>query len=449
MLEEFPAVTIPLLGIAGIGFFWVRLGQLLEAQFMGAWACIRHAKTAPTSAARVLWLGLLIAALSFPCDAARPDRPIKIGVLVDMNGPLSSATGRGSVEAVRMAVEDFGGRIKGRRIEIVIGDHQNKPDIGAEIAREWLDNENVDVLVDVANSSVALGVAEIARARGKIFLTSAASSVLTGKACAPTTVQWTWNTYAAATGVVRATSGPHTGSWYFITSDFAFGHALEQAASRAVEKLGGKIVGHELAPFPTTDFGSFLIQAQQSKASVIALATAGADTVNLMKQAAEFGLIRPSGPRVIPLQLMIDEVKAIGLKSGQGIYALTGFYHGQSAAAMSWSRRFFATMHAMPTQIQAGDYSAVLHYLQAIQVTGTTDSSAVLAEMRRVPVNDMFAPGGFIREDGQMVHDMYLLQIKSPGESTGPWDLARIIETVRGRDAFLPLSESECPLVRK
>lgn len=416
---------------------------------IGARAGMGRARQTRTLAAIVACFLALLLGPNFPCRAKSLDEPIKVGVLVDMNGPLSSATGRGSVEAVRMAAEEFGGQINGHRIEILTADHQNKPDVGAEIARKWFDADNIDVLVDVANSSVALGIVEIARSRGKIFLTNAASSVLTGKACAPTTIQWTWDTYAAATGVVKAIFGRDADSWFFITSDFAFGHALEQDGTHAVEKLGGKVVGHVLAPFGTADFGSFLIQAQQSKASVIALATAGADTVNLMKQAAEFGLVRPGGPHVIPLQLMIDEIKAVGLKSGQGVYALTGFYHDQSPSAMSWSHRFFERMHAMPTQIQAGDYSAVRHYLQAVLATRTTNPSTVLAKMRATPVNDMFTTGGLIREDGQMVHDMYLLQIKAPEESAGPWDLARIVKTIPGSEAFRPLSDTDCPLVHK
>jgi branched-chain amino acid transport system substrate-binding protein len=379
----------------------------------------------------------------------RLEDSIKIGVLTDMNGPLSGATGRGSIEAVRMAVEDFGSVVNGRRIEIVTGDHQNKPDIGSAIARKWFDVDHVDVIVEAANSAVGLAVVEIARPLNKILLIGAASSDFTGTACAPTSIQWTWDTYSASTGIVNAVFNPTSDKWFFITSDFAFGHALEQDGTKAIDRLGGKVVGRTRVPFGTNDFSSFLLQAQQSKASVIALATAGADTVNLMKQAAEFGLTKPGSARVVPMQIMLTEIKAIGSELGQGIHTLFAFHHDRSPEAKSWSSHFFERANAMPTQIQAGDYSAVRHYLQAVKTTGTAEPLTVVATMKATPVDDMFATGGIVRPDGSLVHDMYLVQIKSPPESTGPWDLVRIVKTIPGNQAFRPLSESECPLVRK
>jgi branched-chain amino acid transport system substrate-binding protein len=383
-----------------------------------------------------------------PAHAQISDDVIKVGVITDMNGPLSSATGRGSVEAARMAAEEFGFAINGRRIEILMADHQNKPDIGASIVRQWFDVEHVDAVADIANSAVGFAIVEIARPRNKVVLVGAGSSDFTGKACAPTSIQWTWDTYSASTGTVKAVFGPDADRWFFISSDFAFGHALERDGMAAVEKLGGTVVGHVRAPFGTADFSSFLLQAQQSNASVIAFGTAGADTVNLLKQAAEFHLAK-RGVRVVPLQLMIDEVKAIGLELGQGNFALMAFHNERSPEAKAWSRRFFDRVNAMPTAIQAGTYSAVRHYLQAIKDTGTDEPLAVVAKMRATPVNDMFASGGYLREDGRMVHDMYLTEIKTPAESTGPWDLVKILKTVRGNEAFRPLAESECPLIRR
>ena len=274
------------------------------------------------------------------------------------------------------------------------------------------------------------------------------SSDFTGKACAPNSIHWTWDTYGAATTTARAIVGPDANTWFFIASDYAFGRALERDGASAVEKAGGKVVGRVWPPFNNADFSSFLLQAQQSGAAVIAFATGGQDTINLVKQAAEFGLAK-SGTRVVPMQMMLDEVKAIGLQLGQGNYATMAFHHDRSPEARIWALRFFERMKAMPTQIQAGTYSAVRHYLQAVKELGTDEPLAVLAKMRATPVNDIFASGGYIREDGRMVHDMYFVQIKAPAESKDPWDLVKIVKTIPGDEAFRPLSESECPLLKK
>src|SRR5579863_5550403 len=396
-------------------------------------------------------LGLILsvtAGLVGPARAQVSDGAIKIGVVTDLNGPLASATGRGSVEAARMAAEEFGNAVNGRPIEILSADHQNKPDIGAAIVRRWFDVEHVNVAADIANSAVGFAIVELARPSNKIVLVGAGSSDFTGKACAPTSIHWTWDTYSSATGSVKAVFGPGADKWFFISPDLAFGHAFERDGIATVEKLGGTVVGHIRAPFGTADFSSFLLQAQQSNASVIAFGTAGGDTVNILKQAAEFRLAKP-GVRVMPLQLMIDEVKAIGLELGQGNFALMAFHHERSPEAKAWSLRFFDRVKAMPSAIQAGTYSAVRHYLQAVQASGTDEPLAVVAKMRATPVNDMFATGGYLREDGRMVHDMYLTQIKTPAESTGPWDLVKIIKTVRGEDVFRPLVDSECPLIKR
>jgi branched-chain amino acid transport system substrate-binding protein len=387
--------------------------------------------------------------LTWAAPAPGGEGTIKIGVMADMNGPLSSASGRGSLEAARMAAEEFSWSIGGKRIEIISADHQNKPDVGSEIARHWFDVEHVDVVADLSNSAVGFAVVDVAKPLNRIVLVSGpGSSDFTGKACASTSIHWTWDTYAAATSTARAIVSPDANTWFFIASDFAFGHALERDGARAVEKLGGKVVGSVWPPFNNSDFSSYLLQAQQSKASVIAFATGGQDTVNLVKQAAEFNLAR-SGMRIVPMQMMLDEIKAIGLELGQGTYATIAFHHARSVEARKWAERFFERMNAMPTQIQAGTYSAVRHYLQAVKDLGNDEPLAVVAKMRATPVNDIFATGGYIREDGRMVHDMYLVQIKTPAESKDPWDLVKIIKTIRGDDAFRPLSESECPFVKK
>jgi branched-chain amino acid transport system substrate-binding protein len=398
-------------------------------------------------------MSCLILAVAAGYTWAGPSRggesSVKIGVMADMNGPLSTASGRGSLEAARMAAEEFNWSVNGKPIEIISADHQNKPDIGAAIARRWFDVEHIDVIADLTNSAVGFAVVEIARPLNKIVLVSGpGSSDFTGKACAPTSIQWTWDTYAAATGSVRAIIGPDANRWFFIASDFAFGHALERDATMAVEKLSGKVVGRVWPPFNNADFSSFLLRAQQSGASVIAFATAGQDTINLVKQAVEFGLVKP-GTRVVPMQLMLDEVKAIGLQLGQGNYATMAFHHDRSPEARSWAQRFFERMKAMPTQIQAGTYSAVRHYLQAVKDSGADEALVVLTKMRATPVNDIFASGGYIREDGRMVHDMFLVQIKTPAESKDSWDLIKIIKIIPGDEAFRPLSESECPLLKK
>ena len=406
--------------------------------------------TITRAAAQTSCLVLVLAAgLAATGPARGGESVIKIGVMADMNGPLSTASGPGSVEAARMASEEFGWTIDGKRIEIIAADHQNKPDIGAAIARQWFEIERVDVIADLTNSAVGFAVVEIAKPLNKIVLISGpGSSDFTGKACTPTSIQWTWDTYAAATATARAMVGSDTKTWFFIASDYAFGHALERDGASAVEKFGGKVVGRVWPPFNNPDFSSYLLQAQQSKASVIAFATGGQDTVNLVKQAAEFNLGK-SGIRIAPMQMMLDEMKAIGPELGQGDYATMAFHHNRSSEARKWADRFFKRMNAMPTQIQAGTYSAVRHYLQAIKDSGTDRPLAVLGKMRATPVNDIFATGGYIREDGRMVHDMYLVQIKTPAESKDPWDLVKIIKTISGDDAFRPLSESECPLVKK
>ena len=338
------------------------------------------------------------------------DDVIKIGVMADMNGPLSTASGR-----ARSKQPDGSGTIgwsvHGKPIEIISADHQNKPDIGAAIARHWFDVEHVDVIADLTNSAVGFAVVEVARPLNKIVLVSGpGSSDFTGKACAPTSIQWTWDTYAAATGSAQAIVGPDANTWFFIASDFAFGHALERDAASAVEKLGGKVVGRVWPPFNNSDFSSYLLQAQQSKASVIAFATAGQDTVNLVKQASEFKLAKP-GTRVVPMQMMLDEVKAIGPELGQGDYATLAFHHDRSPEAKP-GRAFLRADEGNANADLGRNLFGGAPLSAGRQGSGTDEPLAVLAKMRTTPVNDIFATRGYIREDGRMVHDMYLVQIK-------------------------------------
>ncbi len=378
-------------------------------------------------------------------DDAISDGVIKIGVLNDMSGIYADMAGRGSVIAAEMAAEEFGGAILGKPIVIVSGDHQNKPDIGVTLVNRWIDEEQVDVIADIPTSSVLLAVQEIGRQKNRLVLASTGgSSDFTGQACAPTGIHWTYDTYglAVGTGLPLADQGP----WYFLTADYAFGHALERDTKAAVEAAGGKVLGGVRHPQGTSDFSSFLLQAQGSGARMIGLANAGADSVNAIKQAAEFGLAA-SGLRLAGLYLHITDIHAIGLETAQGLIMTQAFYWDLNDETRAWSERFFARHGAMPTMGQAGTYSAVRHYLQAVTDAGTDATDAVNAQMRATPVNDMFAKNGHIRPDGRMVHDLYVLEVKAPGESTRPWDYLKLIRTVPGDQAFRPLDQGGCPLV--
>lgn len=396
-----------------------------------------------STAAALLSLLLPIAS---PAFAAEPVKPLKIGVLNDMSGIYADMAGPGSVIAAQMAVEDFGGTVLGRPIEIVTGDHQNKPDVGSAIVNRWIDEEGVDVIADIPTSSVLLAVQEIGRRKNKLVLASTGgSSDFTGKFCAPTGIHWTYDTYALAvgTGAPLAKDGP----WFFITADYAFGHALERDTADAVTKAGGKVVGSVKHPQGTTDFSSYLLKAQSSGAKLVAFASSGADEVNAIKQATEFGLPQ-SGIKLAGLYLHITDIHAIGLETAQGLILTQGFYWDLNDETRAWSKRFYARHKAMPTMGQAGTYSAILHYLNAVKAAGTTDTEKVVAQMKATPVNDFFAKNGHIREDGRMVHDLYVLQVKAPAESKYPWDYLKLIRTIPGDEAFRPLAEGGCPLVK-
>ena len=374
---------------------------------------------------------------------------VKIGVLTDQSGNFSSLSGTGSVLAAEMAATDYGGTVAGKPIEIINADHQNKTDIGLQIARRWYDVDGVDAIVDVPNSAIVLGVQEIAKERNRVLLVSGGGTAdLTGKACSPVGIHWTWDTYSFAVGSARALLEQGNDTWFFLTADFAFGAAMQRDATNVIESGGGKVLGAVKHPLQSADFSSFLLQAQNSGAKIVALANGGSDTINSVKQAAEFGLTE-HGQKLAALAIYITDVHAIGLKGSQGLVLTTAFYWDRDDETRGWSRRFFARHGAMPTQAQAGVYSAVMHYLKAIAATGTDEARAVVTRMKATPVDDFFARGGKIRADGRMVHDMYLAQVKKPEESHYAWDYYTILRTIPGDQAFRPLSESECPLVVK
>lgn len=375
---------------------------------------------------------------------------VKIGVLNDQSGVYADLAGPGSVTAAKMAVEDFGGKVLGKPIEVIFADHQNKPDVATPIVNQWIDVDNVDVVVDVPTSSVALAVQEITKNKNRVHLNSTAgTSDLTGKACSPTGIHWTYDTYALANSTGRALTKDGGNTWFFIVADYAFGHALEKDTAAAVTSQGGKVVGSVNTPFPNQDFSSFLLQAQASGAKVIGLANAGGDMINAVKQAQEFG-ITASGQRLAGLLVFITDIHSLGLPVTQGLVLTTGFYWDRDDATRAWSKRFAERNGGrMPTMVQAGVYSAVMHYLAAIKTAGTDEAKAVVAKMKETPVNDFFAQNGRIRADGRMVHDMYLVQVKKPEESKYPWDYYKILRVVPGDEAFRPMDQGNCPLAAK
>jgi len=373
---------------------------------------------------------------------------VKLGVLNDMSSLYADISGAGSVEAARMAITDFGGSVNGKKIELISADHQNKPDVGSAIATQWFDNDGVDAIVDVPTSSVALAVQQIARTKGKAFLISgAAASDLTGKACSPTSVHWTYDTVALANGTGGAVVKAGGDTWFFITADYAFGHALERDTARVVEANGGKVLGKVRAPLNTADFSSFLLQAQGSKAKIIGLANAGGDTINSIKQAGEFGIVEGS-QKLAGLLVFITDIHSLGLQAAHGLQLTEAFYWDQNDATRAWSKRFFDKIGREPSMVQAGVYGAVTHYLNAIKATNSDDGLTVVKQMKATPINDFMTKNGKIREDGTLVRDMYLFEVKAPAESKGPWDYYKQIAVISGEDAFKLPGPNECPLVK-
>jgi branched-chain amino acid transport system substrate-binding protein len=400
---------------------------------------------------RVVSLAVLSAALA--CGAARADISdgiIKIGVMNDMSGTYSDLSGPGSVVAAQTAVEDFGAAAKGLKVEIVGADHQNKPDIGSNVVRQWIDVDKVDVIVDVPTSSVALAVNEIVRQKNKVFLISgAAASNLTGDRCSPNTVHWTYDTWSLANGTGEAIVKTGGKTWYFLTADYAFGHALERDTAAVVEKNGGRVAGKVRHPFPATDFSSFLLQAQASRAQVIGLANAGADTTNAIKQAAEFGIVR-SGQRLAALLIFLTDIKALGLQTAQGLTFTEAWYWDMNDANREFASKFAARNKGVyPSMIHAGVYSAVTHYLKAVsELKSDADGKAVVAKMKSTQTDDKLFGQGTIREDGRKLHPMYLFEVKKPAESKGPWDLYHLRATIPTEQAFRPVKDGGCPLVK-
>lgn len=397
---------------------------------------------------RMVALAAIIAAESI-CPATAQNGPIRIGVLNDQSGLYAEFGGLGSVTAAKMAVEDFGGKALGRDIEIVSADHQNKADIGTQIARKWFDQDNVLAIADLTNSGVALAVQGLAKEKKRITLASGPGSTrLTQEDCSPLGFAWTWDTYSSVIGTARTVLKDGGKSWFILAADYAFGKQMAEDLRKVITANGGTVAGEVRAPLSTPDFSSFLLQAQSSKAQIIALANGGADTTNSVKQASEFGIVQ-GGQRLASMALVISDVHALGLQAAQGILATTGYYWDRDDESRAFGNRYMKLTGRMPGMIQAGVYSSVLHYLKALKAAGTDDTDAVAAKMRELPVNDFFAKNGKVRIDGKMEHDMYLIQVKAPSESKAPWDYYKILRTIPAEEASIPLSEGKCPLVKK
>ncbi|NOG73426.1 ABC transporter substrate-binding protein [Roseicella sp. DB1501] len=395
-------------------------------------------------------LALTLATVLVPglATAQVSDDVLRVGVLNDLSGPYADFAGPGSVVAARLAAEDMGGRVLGKPIEVIGGDHQNKPDVGAALARRWIDTDRVDMVIDMPNSAVALAVQQVGRERSRIIInTSAATTELTGKQCSPVGFHWVLDSYALTSGITRAVMRQGGKSWYYLTVDYEGGYAQERASEVVINAEGGKVMGRARHPLNTADFSSFLLQAQASRAQVVALANAGTDTVTAIKQAGEFGLTK-QGQRLVGFFVNITDIKALGLPTAQGVVSVDAWYWDQDEETRAFAKRF-AERHQgrMPTQYQTGVYSGVRHWLKAVEAAGTDEATAVAAKMRELPVQDVFTRNGRVRADGRHVHDVHLVEVKKPEESKGPWDLYRIVSTIPGEQAFRPLNEGGCPLV--
>ncbi len=398
---------------------------------------------------RYVSLAALFGLSFFMLNAAQgADDIIRIGILNDQSGLYADFGGKSSVDAARMAVEDFGGKVLGKSIEIVSADHLNKPDMASAIARRWFDVDGVGAVADLTNSAVALAVQQIAKDQAKITLAvGPATTRLTNENCSPTGFHWAFDTYSQAVGTARAVVALGGKSWYILAADYAFGHQMAADLARVVKASGGTVVGETRHPTNASDFASFLLSAQASKAQVIGLANAGADTVNSIKQAGEFGLAA-GGQKLVGLVVVITDVHALGLRTANGLVFTTAFYWDLDDATRAWSRRFFERNQRVPGMVQAGTYSAVLHYLKAIKAARSADGNAVAAKMRELPVDDFFAKGQ-VREDGRMMHAMYLVEVKTPNESKRPWDYYKVLRQIPAEDVAHPLAESKCPLVKR
>jgi branched-chain amino acid transport system substrate-binding protein len=391
-----------------------------------------------------------VVAIAAPAAAQISDGVIKIGIMNDQSGTYADLAGPGSVVAARMAVEDFGAAKKNMKVEVVVADHQNKPDVGSSIARQWFDADKVDVIVDVPTSSVVLAVNQVAREKNKALIVSTgATSDLTGPQCSPNAIHWTYDTWALANGTANAVVKTGGDTWFFLTADYKFGHDLERDTEAVVLRNGGKVLGKVRHPFPTADFSSFLLQAQASKAKIIGLANAGADTTNAIKQGAEFGIVR-GGQQFAGLLVFLTDVHALGLEKAQGLLLTESFYWDLNDQTRGFSRRF-GERHkgAMPTMAQAGVYSAVLHYLKAVEALKGDDGPKVIAKMKELPTDDPVFGKGRVRADGRKIHPTYLFEVKKPADSKGPWDYYKVRATIPADQAFRPIDQGNCPLVKK
>lgn len=377
------------------------------------------------------------------------DNVVKIGVLTDMSGQFSHESGDGAVTAIKMAVEDFGGKVLGMPIEVIVADHQNKSDVAAAKAREWYDTQKVDLIANLINSGIALSVTAIAKEKNRVAIVNGSgSSKLTNDGCTPNSIHYAYDTYALAVGTARAMLAKKLDTWFFLTADYAFGHALEADAAALVKANGGSVIGAVRYPIAASDHSSFLLQAQASKAKVVALAGSGQGFINAVKSATEFGITK-GGQTIAGLLVWDTDVHALGLKQAQGLIMTSAFYWDRTPETRAWSKRFYDRMKRMPHMGDAGDYSSTMHYLKAIQAAGTDEAGAVMSKMKATPINDFFATNGKIREDGRMIHDMYVYEVKKPSDSKYAWDYLTLRDTIPADSAFRPLSQSACPLVKK
>jgi branched-chain amino acid transport system substrate-binding protein len=391
---------------------------------------------------------ILLAALTARASAETPSTPLKIGLIGDFQSVYSDIGGPGNVEAAKMAIEEFGGAMFGKPIELITADVQNKADIAGSLARKWYENEGVDMIIDMPTSATALAGMEMSRQFEKIMIvTDAASSDITGKSCSPYTVHWTYDTYANAHTVGSAIVKNGGNTWFFITADYLFGHSIERDTGDVVRAAGGTVVGSARHPLNTADFSSFLLQAQSSKAKIVGLANGGSDTINAIKQAAEFGIVA-GGQNLAGIVMFISDIHSLGLKLAQGLIITEAYYWDLNDRTRAFGKRFFDRMKRMPTMNQAATYSATLHYLNAVKAAATKETRPVLAKMRETPVRDAFTDNGVLREDGRMVHSMFLFEVKKPEDSKGPWDYYKVLAEVPGDQAFRPLKDGGCPLIK-
>jgi branched-chain amino acid transport system substrate-binding protein len=394
--------------------------------------------------------GAALAGPAYAQTAKVSDDVVKIGVLTDMSGQFSHESGEGSVTAVKMAVEDFGGKVLGKPIEVIVADHQNRNEVAIAKAREWYDLGKVDLIANLINSSIALAVTNVAQEKNRVAIVNGSgSSRLTGDSCTPNSIHYAYDTYALAQGTGKALIKEGLKSWYFLTADYAFGHALEGDTANVVKANGGTVSGSIRYPIDTADHSSFLLQAQASKAKVVAIAGSGTTFINAVKSAKDFGLAEGGKQTIAGLLVWITDIDSMGLPTAQGLVLTNAFYWDRDEETRAFSKRFFAKMKRMPHMGDAGDYSSTMHYLNAIKAAGTDEAKAVMAKMREMPVNDFFAKNGRVREDGRFIHDMYVYEVKKPSESKYPWDYYKLRSVIPGDEAFRPVSESKCPLLKK